>query len=151
MQVEQLKRILELHIRYLKGQTGGRCANLQNADLSGYVLDTVDLQTMKASGIRLVEAKLRKANLSKTDLFGAHFERADLRYANLLGADLRGAFFLGTRLASAIMEDVDLRPGAIYDAGAGTIDDASIFKDGARVANLSEADMQDAKLACANM
>ena len=49
-----------------------------------------------------------------------------MRRANLMGADLRGAFFVETRLAVAIMESADLRPGAIYDAGQGTIDDASI-------------------------
>ena len=151
MQVEQLKRVLELHARYLKGQTGGRCANLQNMDLSGGMLDKVDLRTAQASGARLPDASVRLANLSKADFFGAHFERADLRRADLRGTDLRGAFFVETRLAGAVLEDADLRPGAIYDAGQGTIDNSSIFKDGQRVANLSEADMQDAKMARANM
>lgn len=151
MQADQLKRVIELHARFLKGQNGGRAANLQNADLAGCKLDQVDFRTIQASGVRLNDASLILANLSKSDFFGAHFERADLRRANLLGADLRGAFFLETRLAGAIMEDVDMRPGAIYNAGHGTIDDASIYKDGARVANLSGADMENAQMARANM
>ena len=120
-------------------------------DLSGGMLDKVDLRTAQASGARLPDASVRLANLSKADFFGAHFERADLRRADLRGTDLRGAFFVETRLAGAVLEDADLRPGAIYDAGQGTIDNLSIFKDGQRVANLSEADMQDAKMARANM
>jgi uncharacterized protein YjbI with pentapeptide repeats len=151
MRPEQLKSVIELHARYLKGQAGGRVANLQNADLAGCNLDTVDLRTMQASGVRFNDAIIRKANFSKSDLFGAHFERADMRRTNFIGADLRGVFFLETRLAGAVMEDVDLRPGAIYNSAAGAIDDASIYKDGARVANLSGADMENAQLARANM
>lgn len=151
MQTDQVKKIIFLHQRYLTGQAGGRCANLQNADLAKLNLDGVDLRTVQASGVRFNDASLRLADLSKGDLFGAHFERADMRCANLLGADLRGAFFVETKLAGAVMESADLRPGAIYDAGGGTIDDSSIYKDGGRVANLSQADMRDAKLAGSNM
>jgi uncharacterized protein YjbI with pentapeptide repeats len=151
VQADQVKKIIFLHQRFLTGQAGGRCANLQNADMSKLGLDGVDLRSMQASGVRFNDASLRMADLSKSDLFGAHFERADMRRANLLGADLRGAFFVETRLAGAIMESADLRPGAIYDAGQGTIDDSSIYKDGERVANLSNADMRDAKLAGSNM
>jgi len=90
VQTDQVKKIIFLHQRYLTGQAGGRCANLQNADLAKLNLDGVDLRTVQASGVRFNDASLRLADLSKGDLFGAHFERADMRRANLLGADLRG-------------------------------------------------------------
>ena len=73
MQADLVKKIIILHQRFLTGQAGGRCANLQNADLSKLGLDGIDLRTMQASGVRFNDASLRMAELLKADLFGAHF------------------------------------------------------------------------------
>jgi len=59
----ELKIKLELHLKWLHGETGGERANLSSADLS--------------------YADLRSANLSSANL-----SSADLRYADLSSADL---------------------------------------------------------------
>ena len=63
---EKLNEIIELHVKWLRGEKGGNYANLRGADLSN--------------------ANLRGANLR-----GANLRGADLRGANLSDADLRGA------------------------------------------------------------
>ena len=66
---DELKNVLELHEKWVKGAAGGEQADLCGADLQG-----ANLQV----------ANLRSANLGKADLRGA-----DLRCADLQGADLR--------------------------------------------------------------
>ena len=61
MEEKQLKKILELHQKWLNEEPGGERADLREADLLG------------------------------ADLRGANLRRADLREANLWRADLRGA------------------------------------------------------------
>ena len=68
---ERLSEILESHNKWLRGEDGGKRANLSGADLSG--------------------ADLRGVNLSYADLRYADLSGADLRGANLSGADLSGA------------------------------------------------------------
>ena len=53
-----LSEVLERHSAWLKGELGGVCANLRDANLGG-------------------------ANLERADLWGANLERADLWGANL--------------------------------------------------------------------
>ncbi len=65
---EQLVEILGLHLKYLRGEPGGKRADLRMADLR--------------------MANLRGANLGGADLRGADLRGADLGGANLRGADL---------------------------------------------------------------
>ncbi len=62
-----LKLVLELHLKWIKGETGG-----QRADL-------------------------RRANLRRADLYGANLGGADLYGADLRGADLGGANLRGAK------------------------------------------------------
>ena len=71
MEKEELKTILNNHIKWLNGNPEGARADLRGADLWG--------------------ADLRGANLCNADLRGANLCNADLRGADLRGADLRGA------------------------------------------------------------
>jgi hypothetical protein len=73
---EDLKKILELHLKWWRGQEGGKRADLRSADLSG-----ADLRSAVLSG----------AVLSGADLSGADLSGAVLRSAVLSGADLSGA------------------------------------------------------------
>jgi len=76
----ELKRILDDHALWLAG-SGGKCANLSRADLSG--------------------ADLSWANLRGADLSGAGLSVANLRGADLSGADLSGAYLSGANLVEA--------------------------------------------------
>ena len=71
MTAEEIQTILELHKKWLIGDSGGiradlRCANLRGADLSG-------------SDLRC--ANLREADLSGADLLGADLREADLDFS----------------------------------------------------------------------
>lgn len=72
---------IELHRKWLRGESDGVKANLSGADLSGANL----------SGADLSYANLSYANLSYADLSYADLSGADLSYADLIGADLIGA------------------------------------------------------------
>ena len=72
----EIKKILELHKKWLNGQKGGKRVNLQGANLQG---------------ANLQEANLWKANLWKANLQEVNLEGANLQGANLRGANLRGA------------------------------------------------------------
>jgi len=67
----ELKIKLELHLKWLHGETGGERADLSSADLRS--------------------ANLRSANLSSANLSSANLSSADLRSANLRSANLRSA------------------------------------------------------------
>ena len=71
MEKEQIKTILELHLKWLKNEDGGIRANLRDVDLS--------------------YANLSGADLSGAYLSGAYLSGADLSGAYLSGADLSGA------------------------------------------------------------
>ena len=83
---EELKKVLELHKKWLNGEQDGIRADLNWADLKGADLSETDL-----SGANLSEANLSWANLRGADLKGADLKGADLIGANLRGADLKGA------------------------------------------------------------
>ena len=66
MEKEELRKVLDLHEKWVRKESGGIRADLLDADL-------------------------RRSNLLCADLRGADLQRADLRGANLRGADLRDA------------------------------------------------------------
>ena len=71
MTSEEIKKVLDLHKKWLNNEQGGERANLREADLRG--------------------ANLSEANLRGADLHLANLSEANLRGADLRGADLRGA------------------------------------------------------------
>ena len=85
MTSEEIKKVLELHKKWLNKEQSGERANLRGANLRGSDLRWADL-----SG-----ADLRWADLRWADLSGADLRWADLRWAALSGADLRGADLRG--------------------------------------------------------
>ena len=91
MNQDELKEILEKHLKWLRDEDGGERADLRGADLHGANL----------RGANLHGADLRGANLHGADLYGADLYGADLRGANLHGADLRGANLHGADLYGA--------------------------------------------------
>ena len=96
MEYGELKKILDLHKKWLNGDVDGRRANLQDADLQDMDLRGADLwgtdaQNASFSGADLQNADLGKADLRGADFFYANLQNADLRDADLRGADLRRA------------------------------------------------------------
>ena len=91
MKADKLEKILELHIKWLIGEEGGKRATLKRVDLRG-----VDLRNANLRNANFKRANLRRANLTGADLRWANLRGADLGWANLTGvtlreADLRGA------------------------------------------------------------
>ena len=96
MTTEQLKVVLELHVKWLKFEPDGKRANLRGANLYG--------------------ANLRGANLQDANLYGANLYGANLRGANLYGANLRGANLRGANLQDANLQDANLQDANLYGA-----------------------------------
>jgi len=92
MNKDELKSILEQHRLWIEGN-GGKCSDLQRADLRGADLQRADLRCSDLRG-----ADLQRADLRDADLQGAYLQRADLRYADLQGAYLQRADLQGADL-----------------------------------------------------
>lgn len=95
-----LKEVVRLHERWLKGYADGRCADFSQGDLRGANLRWADLSNADLRG-----ADLCGANLSCTDLRGADLCDAYLCGANLYGADLWDANLGGADLSYATFDD----------------------------------------------
>lgn len=111
MKADKLEKILELHIKWLIGEEGGKRATLKRVDLRG-----VDLRNANLRNANFKRANLRRANLTGADLRWANFEGADLRWVNFEGADLRWANLRGADLGWANLTGVTLREADLRGA-----------------------------------
>ena len=101
MKEQELKDILEKHLKYLNGEEDGKCANLRGVDLSYCELVDVNLAWADLQGANLSHGNLRNINLECASLNGAYLRMANLCKANLHGANLRGANLIDTNLNGA--------------------------------------------------
>ncbi len=97
-----IKKTLELHTAWRRGEEGGERAdlfgaNLSGANLFGANLSGANLFEANLSGANLFEANLSGANLSGANLFEANLFEANLSGANLSGANLSGANLSGAK------------------------------------------------------
>jgi hypothetical protein len=116
--LESLKKVLELHKRWLEGKPDGQCANLRRTDLRWANLRRTDLRGANLYGAYLSGAHLSGVDLSGAHLGGAHLYEASLRLANrreanlrgagLHGADLHGADLRGAKFSIAQMFKIDM-------------------------------------------
>ena len=106
-----LEDILDKHALWLKGESSGKRAYLNDANLSHVCLSGANLRDAYLSG-----ADLRYANLRGANLRYAYLRGADLSHANLSGADLRGADLSYTDLSSANLSGADLRDAYLNSA-----------------------------------
>lgn len=90
---------------------------LAGRDLSGAMLDGVDLRGTGLADARLDGTSLRGCSARHAELRGASLVDADLRQADLRQADLRDANLLGADLRGADLGFADLR-GARFDPRA---------------------------------
>src|SRR5208337_424654 len=137
MTKKELKQILEVHAKWVKGESGSR-AILSKMDLYGANLSGAKLSGAILYGANLSEANLRGANLSRADLSGANLSGADLSKAILYGADLSGADLSRADLSEAILYGADLSEANLYGA---ILNGANLYG-----ANLSEAILSKANL-----
>ena len=86
MKKEKLEEILEKHRLWIRGDDGGKRADLSSADLSSADLRSADLSSADLSSADLRYASLRYASLRSADL-----SSADLSYASLSSASLSSA------------------------------------------------------------
>ena len=105
MNARKLKKILDLHAKWLKDEKGGIRANLSGADLSCANLRCANLRDADLHGSDLSGADLSYANLSRADLRDADLSSTILSCANLRGADLRGANLIGSDLSNAAIDE----------------------------------------------
>jgi len=121
---EDLQIILDLHQKYLSGDSGGQKADLAGADLYGVNLAETNLQGAILTGAELKRANLWRVNLegaelSCTNLKRAVMEGANLHYAVLKNASLKGVNLEHADLRGASLDNTDLEDviftGTIYD------------------------------------
>lgn len=115
-------------------ETDLRKMHLDETNLDRTILTGANLSGAKLSNASLRKANLRDADLSDaileyTNLWGSSLADANLRNANLFGANLRMTYLKGANLRNADLTFADLR----------------------RVADISDADLQGAKLYRANL
>jgi hypothetical protein len=135
---QELKEILEKHLKWLKGEKGGERADLSKVDLSH-----VDLSNANLSNANLDNANLSNANLDNVSLFNASLENANLEKADLSNANL---FYAS--LSNANLEKADLSNANLFNAN---LDNANLYKADLSNANLYKADLSNANLLNANL
>ena len=96
-----IKKTLELHTAWRRGEEGGERADLFGANLSGANLFGANLSGANLFEANLSGANLFEANLSGANLYGANLFEANLFEANLSGANLSGANLSGANLSGA--------------------------------------------------
>ena len=115
---KMLEEILDKHSLWLKGESSGKRAylndvNLSYVDLSGSnlrdaYLSGADLRYSNLRGANLRDAYLKGANLSGSDLRGADLRGADLSYTDLSTTNLSGAYLRDAYLSSADLSRANL-------------------------------------------
>jgi len=152
MTSEEIKKILELHKKWLNGEEGGVCADLigtdlrgtdlrgtilTDANLSGAILTDADLIGTDLRGTDLRGTDLRRADLSVADLSGANLSVANLRYANLSCADLSRANLSCANLRYAILRYANL---SCADLSGADLSGADLSGAGLRGVDLSDSE-----------
>ena len=116
MDKQELKNILDKHLKWLRGEYGGKRANLFGASLFGANLSGANLFGADLSRANLFGANLSGADLSGANLSGANLSRANLSGASLFGADLSGANLFGANLSGANLSRADLPRANLFGA-----------------------------------
>ena len=160
--MKELKKVLELHEKWLNGEQGGiradlsntdlrdvdlRGTNLNNADLRGTNLSNTDLRDADLRGTNLNNADLRYANLIGSNLSCADLNNADLRYVNLRYADLNCTNLSCADLNNANLRGTDLKGANLSytDLNCSDLNCADLRDADLRYANLNNADLRDIK------
>ena len=148
--MKELKKVLELHEKWLNGEQGGIRADLSNTDLRNVDLRGTNLNNADLSNAYLNNADLRFADLSNSNLSNAYLTSANLNDSNLSNANLRY-----TNLTSANLRCSDLRRADLRDADlrytnltGANLTGTDLRRVDLRYANLTGANLNTADLRC---
>lgn len=117
MEPEEIKKILASHNEWVESRRSkGEQAifhgsDLRKADLSGAMLQCVDMSEANLEDAKLLEADLKVAILESAKLWNVDMRKADLKKANL-----KGAFLQGANMEGADLRDADLREANLFNA-----------------------------------
>ena len=153
-----LKKILELHKKWLEGKESGKRANLSGEDLSYVDLSNLDLRYIILEDVDLSYANLSYANLRGADLKGANLRGAKLSYANLIHANLVDvnlsyADLKGVYLSYAYLENANLKWANLSHANLihANLRGTNLTYTNLKGANLRGTDLKDANFTNANL
>jgi len=140
---QELNEVIKSHGAWLRGESGGKRANLQGANLQGADLQRANLQ----------RANLQRANLQRADLQDANLQRANLQRADLQRADLQRAYLQRAYLQRANLQDANLQRAYLQRAylQRANLQDANLQRANLQDANLQRANLQRANLQDANL
>ena len=134
----ELTKMLQEHVRYLKGQKQGRRLDLSFRRLSGLTLPNINLQDSELRGSLWRNCTLNGSIMRGANLFCADFTGAKLVGCDFQKADLRGARFDGANLSDAVFDGCDCREGIMFVASGGGFHDVHKERD-ARAASFNGA------------
>ena len=108
LSTEKFNTILLEHDKWLRGDVGGKQADLSGMELRNISLKGINLSHAILEGTNFDESSLESADLSYANLKKATFKNADLSYANLRGTFLRHVDFRGTNLTETDFKDANI-------------------------------------------
>jgi uncharacterized protein YjbI with pentapeptide repeats len=132
--------------------------DFSNINLSGSVLERVDLRQVvfknaNLNSIKIVKVDLRGADLSNTNLVDANLSFSNLTEANLSQANLLRANLSKTKLVSALLPKAELMKSNLSEAdlNAANLKGANLLLANLRKANLAKANLSESNLSAANL
>jgi uncharacterized protein YjbI with pentapeptide repeats len=144
----------------LTGTQGDRLQgqDFSNINLSGSVLERVDLRQVvfknaNLNGIKIVKVDLRGADLSNASLVDANLAFSNLTEANLSQANLLRANLSQTKLVSALLSKAELMKSNLSEAdlNSANLKGANLLLANLRKANLVKANLSESNLSAANL
>ncbi|GBO52545.1 hypothetical protein APA_214 [Pseudanabaena sp. lw0831] len=144
----------------LTGNQGDRIQgqDFSNINLSGSVLERVDLRQVifknaNLSGIKIVKVDLRGADLSNSSLVDANLSFSNLTEANLSQANLLRANLSQSKLVSALLPKAELMRSNLSEAdlSSANLKGANLVLANLRKANLVKANLSESNLGAANL
>lgn len=150
----QIKKMLRLHLLWLRGESGGQHAKLIDKDLSGANLRYANLSRAFLKNVNLSGADLGKATLRGAKLVDVALCDADLDCANLYNARCINSNFRQAYLRSANLDGAYLENGTVFvgaDLTFARLFNADLFDSDLTGACLDKADLRYARLHKATM
>ena len=144
----------------LTGTQGDRLQgqDFSNINLSGSVLERVDLRQVifknaNLNGIKIVKVDLRGADLSNASLVDANLAFSNLTEANLSQANLLRANLSQSKLVSALLPKAELMRSNLREAdlNSANLKGANLLLANLRKANLVKANLSESNLSAANL
>ncbi len=144
----------------LTGTQGDRLQGLDfsNINLSGSVLERVDLRQVifknaNLNGIKIVKVDLRGADLSNSSLVDANLAFSNLTEANLSQANLLRVNLSQSKLGSALLLKAELMKSNLSEAdlSSANLKGANLVLANLRKANLVKANLSESNLSAANL